>query len=154
MTGPGLEPRPFWNCTRCSTIELSGPPGYRNVTGFPILSRPLNPSHQIICWSAQRHCAAGAHNLLQHEKWPDRGSNPDPSGTAPDALPLSYQVLQGIAMWPDSPFRHNQDKYAVSAGWHKEAKHWISPRLTLYSSKMCEPCGVLTAFRHFNGLTC
>ena len=42
--------------------------------------------------------------LLQHEKWPDRGSNPDPSGTAPDALPLSYQVLQGIAMWPDSPF--------------------------------------------------
>ena len=28
----------------------------------------------------------------------DWGSNPDPSGTAPDALPLSYQVLQGIAM--------------------------------------------------------
>ena len=38
VTGPGLEPRPFWNCTRCSTIELSGPPGYRNVTGFPIPS--------------------------------------------------------------------------------------------------------------------
>ena len=46
-----------------------------------------------------------AAQLLQHEKWPDRGSNPDPSGTAPDALPLSYQVLQGIAMWLDSPFR-------------------------------------------------
>ena len=104
VTGPGLEPRPFWNCTRCSTIELSGPPGYRNVTGFPIPSRPLNPSHQIICWSAQQHCAARTHNLLQHEKWPDQGSNPDPSGTAPDALPLSYQVLQGIAIWPDSPF--------------------------------------------------
>ena len=28
--------------------------------------------------------------LLQHEKWPDQDSNQDPSGTAPDALPLSY----------------------------------------------------------------
>ena len=27
-----------------------------------------------------------------------QGPNPDPSGTAPDALLLSYQVLQGIAM--------------------------------------------------------
>ena len=27
-----------------------------------------------------------------------QGPNPDPSGTAPDALPLSYQVLQCIAM--------------------------------------------------------
>ena len=42
--------------------------------------------------------------VLQHKKWLDQGSNPDPSGTVPDALPLSYQVLQGIAMWPDSPF--------------------------------------------------
>ena len=40
VTRPGLEPRPFWNCTRCSTIELSGPPGYHNVTRFPILSDP------------------------------------------------------------------------------------------------------------------
>ena len=43
--------------------------------------------------------------LLQHEKWPDQDSNPDPSGTAPDALPLRYQVLQDITMWPDSLFR-------------------------------------------------
>ena len=40
VTGPGLEPRP-WNCTRCSTIELSGPPGYHNVTGSPIPSRVM-----------------------------------------------------------------------------------------------------------------
>ena len=54
MTGPGLEPRPFWNCTRCSTIELSGPLGYRNVTGFPIpsfLSLFLSSFHSIFCLS-------------------------------------------------------------------------------------------------------
>ena len=46
-------------------------------------------------------------DLLQHEKWLDWDLNPDPSETAPDALPLSYQVLQGIAMWPDSLFHQD-----------------------------------------------
>ena len=48
VTGPGLEPRPFWNCTRCSTIELSGPLGYRNVTGFPIPSYLTSSALRVV----------------------------------------------------------------------------------------------------------
>ena len=70
-------------------------PSQRNRTGGPA----GNKNSHSITWGAHQ-------NLLQHEKWLDWDSNPDPSGTAPDALPLSYQVLQGIAMWPDSPFCH------------------------------------------------
>jgi len=89
VTGPGLEPRPFWNCT----IELSGPPGYRNVTGFPIPSKTSNNNNILaqdidnkIRWTLE---------IRSFQEWEDFEKN--------EFLPTCFIVKAYPRDWIDRP---------------------------------------------------